>query len=79
MAEEQLPELSTATAALEDVAEASDEKLYVNRLVDIVNERFSKAETARRQYEDNPDAPFIPPTAYLKRVAFYEIQDSQIS
>ena len=52
MAEEQLPELSTATAALEDVAEASDEKLYVNRLVDIVNERFSKAETARRQYED---------------------------
>ena len=52
MAEEQLPELSTATAALEDVTEASDEKLYVNRLVDIVNERFTKAETARRQYED---------------------------
>ena len=52
MAEEQLPELSTETAALEDVTEASNEKLYVNRLVDIVNERFSKAETARRQYED---------------------------
>ena len=52
MAEEQLPELSSETAALEDVTEASDEKLYVNRLVDIVNERFTKAETARRQYED---------------------------
>ena len=52
MAEEQIPELSTETAALEDVSEASEEKVYVSRLVDIVNERFTKAETARRQYED---------------------------
>ena len=52
MAEEQIPELSTATAALEDVSESTDEKLYVSRLVDIVNERFTKAETSRRQYEE---------------------------
>ena len=52
MAEEQIPELSTETAALEDVSEASDEKLYVSRLVDTVNERFNKAETARRSYEE---------------------------
>ena len=52
MAEEQLPELSAETASLEDVSEASEEKVYVSRLVDIVNERFTKAETARRQYED---------------------------
>ena len=52
MAEEQVPELSTETAALEDVTMASDEKLYVSRLVDIVNERFTKAETSRRQYEE---------------------------
>ena len=52
MAEEQIPELSTETAALEDVTEASDEKLYVSRLVDIVNERFTKAETSRRQHEE---------------------------
>ena len=52
MAEEQIPELSTETAALEDVTEASNEKLYVSRLVDIVNERFTKAETSRRQYEE---------------------------
>ena len=52
MAEEQIPELSSETAALEDVSESSSEKLYVSRLVDIVNERFTKAETARRQYEE---------------------------
>ena len=52
MAEEQIPELSTETAALEDVTEASEEKLYVSRLVDIVNTRFTKAETSRRQYEE---------------------------
>jgi len=52
MAEEQVPELSTETAALEDVTEASEEKLYVSRLVDIVNTRFTKAETSRRQYEE---------------------------
>ena len=52
MAEEQIPELSTATAALEDVSESTDEKLYVSRLVDIVNERFTKAETSRRQHEE---------------------------
>ena len=52
MAEEQIPELSTETAALEDVTEASEEKLYVSRLVDIVNERFTKAETSRRQHEE---------------------------
>jgi len=52
MAEEQLPELGSASAALDDVKESSDEKLYVSRLVDIVNERFTKAETARRQYEE---------------------------
>jgi len=52
MAEEQTPELSSETAALEDVSQASDEKVYVSRLVDIVQERFSKAETARRQYEE---------------------------
>ena len=52
MAEEQLPELSTASVSLDDVSESSEEKVYVSRLVDIVNERFTKAETARRQYED---------------------------
>ena len=50
MAEEIVPELGSTSAALEDVKESSDEKLYVSRLVDIVNERFTKAETARRQY-----------------------------
>ncbi len=52
MAEEQIPELSSETAALDDVSEASEEKLYVSRLVDIVTTRFSTAETARRQYEE---------------------------
>jgi len=52
MAEEQLPELSSETVSLDDVSESSEEKVYVSRLVDIVNERFTKAETARRQYED---------------------------
>jgi len=52
MEEDQIPELSTETAALEDVSEASEEKLYVSRLVDIVTTRFSSAETSRRQYEE---------------------------
>lgn len=52
MEEDQIPELSTETAALEDVSEASEEKLYVSRLVDIVTTRFTSAETSRRQYEE---------------------------
>ena len=52
MEEDQIPELSSETAALEDVSEASEEKLYVSRLVDIVTTRFSSAETSRRQYEE---------------------------
>jgi len=52
MAEEIVPELSSASVALDDVKESSEEKLYVSRLVDIVNERFNKAETARRQHEE---------------------------
>jgi len=52
MEEDQIPELSSETAALEDVSEASEEKLYVSRLVDIVTTRFTSAETSRRQYEE---------------------------
>jgi hypothetical protein len=52
MAEEQITELSSETVALDDVSEASEEKVYVSRLVDIVQQRFTKAETARRQYEE---------------------------
>ena len=52
MEEDKIPELSSETAALEDVSEASEEKLYVSRLVDIVTTRFSSAETSRRQYEE---------------------------
>ena len=49
---EPIQELSSASVALEDVSEASDEKLYVSSLVTTVEERFTKAETARRQYEE---------------------------
>jgi len=52
MEEDKIPELSSETAALEDVSEASEEKLYVSRLVDIVTTRFTSAETSRRQYEE---------------------------
>ena len=45
-------ELSSESVALDDVSDAVDEKLYVSSLVSLVQERFVKAETARRQYED---------------------------
>jgi hypothetical protein len=47
-----IQEISSESVALEDVTEATDEKLYVSRLVSLVQERFSKAETARRPYEE---------------------------
>ena len=44
-------ELSSESIALDDVSDAVDEKLYVSSLVSLVQERFVKAETSRRQYE----------------------------
>jgi len=48
-----IPELSSESVSLEDVTSSADEKLYVNRLVDTVNQRFTKAETSRRHYEQS--------------------------
>ena len=50
---EVIPELSAESVSLEDVDASTDEKLYVNRLVEIVNQRFVKAETSRRHYEQS--------------------------
>lgn len=49
---EPIQELSSESVALDDVTEVGDEKLYVSRLVSLVEERFSKAETSRRPYEE---------------------------
>ena len=49
---EPIQELSSESVALDDVTEAGDEKLYVSSLVSLVEERFTKAETARRPYEE---------------------------
>ena len=46
-----MQELSSESVALDDVSDAVDEKLYVSSLVSLVQERFVKAETSRRQYE----------------------------
>ena len=51
MAEQPIPELSSESVSLEDVKDSSEEKLYVNRLVETVTQRFSKAETSREHYE----------------------------
>ena len=51
MAEQPIPELSSESVSLEDVKDSSEEALYVNRLVETVNQRFTKAETSRRHYE----------------------------
>ena len=48
---EPMQELSSESIALDDVSDAVDEKLYVSSLVSLVQERFVKAETSRRQYE----------------------------
>ena len=48
---EPMQELSSESVALDDVSDAVDEKLYVSSLVSLVQERFVKAETSRRQYE----------------------------
>ena len=49
---EPIQELSSESVALDDVSEAIDEKLYVSSLVSLVQERFTKAETSRRPYEE---------------------------